>query len=491
MTIGEKIQYYRKQKGLSQEELGTLLTVSRQTVSQWETGQTSPTVDNLVRLKEVLGISVDALLSGGDEVQGEALQENPPLERYETRMTGEEAKDLVSRMAAPRKRERISHIVAVVLSIAFSVLFLGVVLEESVLLYFFVPFLVVYEIYWTIDYRKHLARYAETEKRFADTIMTISLYEDRLVVSEWENGKEIAARLLQYGDLRTAIELNGFYVFYTENGPLRLRGSLVAPGSRMDELFREVCTRSDREYLNRKQHIFFLLGTLLSLASVFGMCIFATYPYTIYPRPWVMALVSLPGVAVTAGSLVWVLYWLRKGKKCLKRPLMERIGFVVLAVSVGVCGYCNAVEFYESEEYRTVADALDFAEELENITGMDIPTPKDAYMEELIPSEDTFFVSKISAYYFSQRDLDRLLRFQAEGKDVWLRYEAFWSDELLGEFLYIEDEYPERAAYYNISAGAWNVLTGAGRYLTFFCDYEETTVYIYVIEFPGDVAIGA
>ena len=110
MTIGEKIQYYRKQKGLSQEELGQLLTVSRQTVSQWETGQTSPTVDNLVRLKEVLGISVDELLSSGDEVQEEALQENSPLERYETHMTGAEAKDLASRIAAPRKREWIQQI---------------------------------------------------------------------------------------------------------------------------------------------------------------------------------------------------------------------------------------------------------------------------------------------------------------------------------------------------------------------------------------------
>ena len=490
MTIGEKIQYYRKQKGLSQEELGQLLTVSRQTVSQWETGQTSPTVDNLVRLKEVLGISVDELLSSGDEVQEEALQENPPLERYETHMTGAEAKDLASRIAAPRKREWIQQIAGFVISIVFAVLFLGVVLEEPTLLYFCVPFLVIFEVYSIVDHQKYLVRLGALEKRFADTVMILSLYEDHLIVSERENGKEIAARLLQFGDLLTAAERNGFYVFYTENGPLRLRGSLVAPGSRMDGLFREVCTRSDREYLDRKQHIFFLLSTLLSLISVYGICIFATYPYTIYPRPWVMALGALPGVAVTVGSLAWVLYRLKKGKTPLKKNLATRIGLVVLAVSIGVCGYCNAVEFYESEEYRTVADALEFAEELEDITGMELPAPKDAYMEELIPSLDTFFVSKISGFYFSQRDLDRLLRFQAEGKDVWLRYEAFWSDKLLGEILYIEDDYPDRAAYYNISEGAWNVFSGAGSYLTFFCDYDESTVYIYVVELPDDAAIG-
>ncbi len=64
MTVGERIQQYRKERNLSQEELGQRLLVSRQTVSQWETDQTLPTVDNLLRLKEVFGVSIDTLLCG-------------------------------------------------------------------------------------------------------------------------------------------------------------------------------------------------------------------------------------------------------------------------------------------------------------------------------------------------------------------------------------------------------------------------------------------
>lgn len=58
MMLGEKIEQYRKQLNLSQEELGNKLFVSRQTVSQWENDQTSPTVDNLLRLCDVFGISM-------------------------------------------------------------------------------------------------------------------------------------------------------------------------------------------------------------------------------------------------------------------------------------------------------------------------------------------------------------------------------------------------------------------------------------------------
>ena len=64
MTVGERIQQCRKKHNLSQEELGKRLFVSRQTISQWETDQTLPTIDNLMRLKEVFGISIDTLLYG-------------------------------------------------------------------------------------------------------------------------------------------------------------------------------------------------------------------------------------------------------------------------------------------------------------------------------------------------------------------------------------------------------------------------------------------
>ncbi len=64
MTIGESICKYRKEQRLSQESLGKKLLVSRQTVSLWETDQTVPTIDNLIRLKEIFGVSIDEIICG-------------------------------------------------------------------------------------------------------------------------------------------------------------------------------------------------------------------------------------------------------------------------------------------------------------------------------------------------------------------------------------------------------------------------------------------
>ena len=63
MTVGKNILDLRRKKGISQEELANLLLISRQTVSQWENDQTLPSIDNLLRLKEIFGVSVDKMLS--------------------------------------------------------------------------------------------------------------------------------------------------------------------------------------------------------------------------------------------------------------------------------------------------------------------------------------------------------------------------------------------------------------------------------------------
>ena len=83
MTVGEKIQYYRKKIGLSQEELGQKMLLSRQTISLWEMDKTLPTVDNLLRLKEIFSVSVDELLSENEpKEQSESEPAEAPKESY-------------------------------------------------------------------------------------------------------------------------------------------------------------------------------------------------------------------------------------------------------------------------------------------------------------------------------------------------------------------------------------------------------------------------
>ena len=62
MSLGEKILKLRKKKGLSQEELGDKIKVTRQTISNWELDITSPNPDQLKKLSKELNASIDELL---------------------------------------------------------------------------------------------------------------------------------------------------------------------------------------------------------------------------------------------------------------------------------------------------------------------------------------------------------------------------------------------------------------------------------------------
>ena len=60
--LGAKIYECRKKSGMSQEMLAWKLNVARQTVSNWETGETSPNPEQLKMLSNIFNISVDELL---------------------------------------------------------------------------------------------------------------------------------------------------------------------------------------------------------------------------------------------------------------------------------------------------------------------------------------------------------------------------------------------------------------------------------------------
>ena len=66
--VGEQIVSLRKNKGLTQNELGERLGVSFQAVSRWERGESLPDVSILLDLANVLETSVDHILNGGQKI---------------------------------------------------------------------------------------------------------------------------------------------------------------------------------------------------------------------------------------------------------------------------------------------------------------------------------------------------------------------------------------------------------------------------------------
>ena len=65
MILGEKIAQLRRKNGWSQEELADKMEISRQAVSKWESGQTMPDLERILRLSSLFGVTIDYLLKDG------------------------------------------------------------------------------------------------------------------------------------------------------------------------------------------------------------------------------------------------------------------------------------------------------------------------------------------------------------------------------------------------------------------------------------------
>lgn len=68
MNMADRIQYLRKAKGLSQEELADKVGVSRQAVSKWESEQSTPDLENVIIMSEYFEVTTDYILKGIEPV---------------------------------------------------------------------------------------------------------------------------------------------------------------------------------------------------------------------------------------------------------------------------------------------------------------------------------------------------------------------------------------------------------------------------------------
>ncbi len=83
MTTGQKLAKLRREHGLTQEELAERLGVTRQAVGRWETDATYPEINNLVRIGELYGCSMDYLLkSDPNEKEKSSVQTTDPQQTH-------------------------------------------------------------------------------------------------------------------------------------------------------------------------------------------------------------------------------------------------------------------------------------------------------------------------------------------------------------------------------------------------------------------------
>lgn len=93
MKLGENIKAHRDRLGMTQEELGSKIGVTKMTVSQWERGMMSPKVEKIRRLADIFMVSPADLMA--DDIN---VTNNKVITRLASQMTNDEQAKVIDYM---------------------------------------------------------------------------------------------------------------------------------------------------------------------------------------------------------------------------------------------------------------------------------------------------------------------------------------------------------------------------------------------------------
>lgn len=79
MFFGDKLKKEREKRGWSQDYLAEKIYVSRQSVSKWETGKNYPSIEVIIDLSDLFGITIDELLRSDEELKEKVIQDSKQL----------------------------------------------------------------------------------------------------------------------------------------------------------------------------------------------------------------------------------------------------------------------------------------------------------------------------------------------------------------------------------------------------------------------------
>ncbi len=207
MTIGEKIQFQRKKLNLSQEQLGQMLFISRQTISLWEKDQTYPSIENIIKLKDIFGVTTDSLLCNNTQNQESELF---PIESYSFKYSKEVALNLLRNLFWHINKRNI--IINVILALLLLEIYITNQQSKTFSSILLGGFIVI-----TIITVKTIITYFKSEtanlRRIVENQYDYEIYDDYFILKISSNQETVKFIKAYFSDFKSTIDI-GKYTFW-------------------------------------------------------------------------------------------------------------------------------------------------------------------------------------------------------------------------------------------------------------------------------------
>lgn len=358
MTIGERIQMIRKNNGLSQEDLAKKILVSRQTISQWETDQTIPSIDNIYRLKEVLNVSFDEILS--DDENEVVETEDRPIETYKSFSDEDEIKYMLNVATKFNKNKIIVCTLALIVLLIYSVYIQAYGISFGFILGILFMFLL--QVYNVVKNRKKTINGYKKEQ--GEVTERYELFQDRLEYSVFKKDTLSSKYIIRKEEIDSFNENEKYYVFTRKGIIFTIRKDILNSDSLIPSFIFKTNENGQPVYKSKKVDLWSKILVAASILAIFPAMIWmdggdVSKTSLVIEQMWKFFLFT----PIPIASIVFGIWQKRKGF-CVKKNIV--VGIIMLVI---FCIYGMFPVFFRNSytsDYSVIIN-------LEENTGIDFP----------------------------------------------------------------------------------------------------------------------
>lgn len=464
MTTGETIKFYRKKFGLSQEELGQKLLISRQTVSLWEKDQTLPTIDNLIRLRDIFNVSVDELLGYGNT---EREDEEILSESYQFCYSEDECLAIYKFL----KNSIIRRTIIFSILCLFLILFFIANHISDILIGFIIGTFVI----GTISNIKALKKTVAEAKKISKNSYEYQLFNDFLTIKIFKNNDIFESLKVYYKDIEQIQDIGKYLVIHFEGQSFILKKENLTFNSAlylyMNRNPQKVLKREKADKLKIISNVLFVL----SLLSIPGFLLLVSWVSSLnnlfIENTWICYLFTPFSIA----STVFGFYLKYKNYK-YKKNIISGVIITVILCLYGSFTFIFS-DFYDHSSKPVIR--------VEQLTGIDIPQSKQINTQDWtkgVQDVSRGYIYYTSDIYFDD-DLTKDFAKQIKTDDRWL---SSVPNDLIG----ITSPFSDYGGYdylliYNIDSKEYNTLPEDGgnySFINMFFNIEQSKMIIVEYE---------
>ena len=357
MTVGEKIQYYRKKIGLSQEELGQKMLVSRQTVSLWEMDKTLPTVDNLIRLKEIFSVSIDDILSETEPIEE---NKNGPKEAYVFKYEISDLQEVFKKVRFPLIKRAIVFTLTCIVLFAF----LAAAKANDTIIGLLLGYFLIGVISHIKGYFTYSKAWKISENRILQSNYSYEIFDGYFILNISQNEEITNTLKIYFDDIEKIQSFGNYLVLQTAGQSYIIKKDALIPESVFITFCNNTPNKVEAKKPKNKLKIISILLFVLSICTIWGaligVAILSGINQAMTENMWIFFL-FLP---VPIASIVFGFYLKKKGYKYKKNVI---VGIIMAAL---LCIY-GSFTFIFSDIYSHGDEPIVNTEQMLNI---DIPT---------------------------------------------------------------------------------------------------------------------